>query len=156
MEKIKGFDNYFVTEEGKVWSVKRGIFLAGGEDEDGYLLVSLRQNGEQFTKYIHRIVAETFLPNPENLPVVHHKDNVKQNNCVENLMWCDVSYNTKEAYKAGVLNQKGEKNNACKYSDRQVVKIVEGYAGGSIAEYARSIDVEYSVVYSYLKRLRRS
>lgn len=156
MEKIEGFDHYFVTKDGKVWSNYSKKFLKQIEDKDGYLEVCLRSSDRQKNFRVHRLVAEAYLENPDQLPVVHHRDNDKQNNCVDNLKWCDVSYNTKEAYKIGALSQKGERNNSCKYPDKIVKKIVEGYTGGSIAEYARGLDVPYSVVYSYLKRLRRS
>lgn len=156
MEKIKNFENYLVTRDGQVWSNYSRKYLKQIPNKDGYLEVCLRNKEVQRNFRVHRLVAEAYLENPNKLPIVHHKDNDKQNNCVENLKWCDVSYNTKEAYKAGALSQKGEKNNACKYPDEVVRSIIDGYRGGSIAEYARSLGIEYSVVYSYLKRLRRS
>lgn len=60
---------------------------------DGYLFVCLRKNGEQKIKKIHRLVAEAFIPNPDNLPQVNHKDEDKTNNCSWNLEFCDQFYN---------------------------------------------------------------
>ena len=51
---------------------------------------------------VHRLVAEAFIPNPNNLPIINHKDGNKQNNCIDNLEWCDYSYNNKEAYRIGL------------------------------------------------------
>jgi len=156
MKRVAGFPNYAVTEDGKIWSDNRGRFLVGGKDKDGYRILVLCSNGKRSTKRVHRLVAEAFIPNPDNLPVLNHIDGDKTNNCVENLEWCDVSHNTKHAYKLGALCQKGEKNNGCKYNDLQVRSIREGYKGGSIAAYARELEMPYAVVYSYLKDLRRS
>ena len=64
------------------------------KDSTGYLVVSLRDNkGNTYRKKIHRLVAQAFLPNPDNLNVVNHKDENKLNNVVENLEWCTTSYN---------------------------------------------------------------
>ena len=59
----------------------------------GYLNVSLCRKGRKCRKLIHRLVAEAFIPNPDNFPCVNHKDENKQNNCVWNLEWCSYSYN---------------------------------------------------------------
>lgn len=71
----------------------------------GYLYVTL--NGKQLA--VHRLVAQAFLPNPNNLPQVNHKDGNKKNNCVDNLEWCSCSENMKHAFKNNLLNTKTEK-----------------------------------------------
>lgn len=58
-----------------------------------YYGVSLRKDGKYYNKSIHRLVAEAFLPNPDNLPCVNHKDENKLNNCVDNLEWCTYQHN---------------------------------------------------------------
>ena len=63
-------------------------------DKDGYLKVCLSKDGKHYVKSIHRLVAEAFIPNPDNLPVINHKNEDKQDNRVENLEWCTVQYNT--------------------------------------------------------------
>lgn len=101
------------------------------------------------------MVAETFLENLGELPCINHKDGDKQNNHISNLEWCGVSHNTKEAYRLGFLSQRGEKNNACKYSDELVKKIREEYPGGSIMKYAKTLGMNYGTVRSYIKQTRR-
>ena len=61
---------------------------------NGYYTVSLQLGKKRKLKYVHRLVAEAFLPNPNALPYVNHKDVNPKNNCVDNLEWCTPSYNT--------------------------------------------------------------
>lgn len=65
----------------------------GYEDKDGYLRAYLCKNNKIKTIGIHRLVAFMFIPNPLNLSQINHKDENKQNNCVNNLEWCDCKYN---------------------------------------------------------------
>lgn len=64
------------------------------EIRNGYYSVGLMKNGKRVHKRIHRLVAEAFISNPDNLPQVNHKDENKLNNEVSNLEWCDNTYNT--------------------------------------------------------------
>jgi len=73
-------------------------------DNLGYPTVCLCKNNHTKYKRVHRIVAETFILNPLNLPCVNHKDGNKTNNNVDNLEWCTHSYNTKHALKNGLIN----------------------------------------------------
>lgn len=61
--------------------------------KSGYLHVQLHKDGERKHYQVHRLVAQAFIPNPEGLPQVNHKDEDKTNNCVTNLEWCSVLYN---------------------------------------------------------------
>ena len=71
---------------------KEGI-LNARDNGKGYLRVRLWKDGKVEKCRINRLVAMAFIPNPDNLPEVNHKDEDKTNNCVENLEWCDSSYN---------------------------------------------------------------
>lgn len=92
---IEGFDNYQITDDGRVWNKKLNKYLKGSYHRDGYRKVSLRINNKKspVTKSVHRLVAEAFIPNPDNLPCVNHKDEDKTNNSVDNLEWCTYQYN---------------------------------------------------------------
>lgn len=59
----------------------------------GHLFVTLSKDGVSNNCYVHRLVAEAFLPNDDNLPIINHKDENPQNNRVDNLEWCDYQYN---------------------------------------------------------------
>ena len=107
---IKGFEGkYKISNLGRVYSIKNNIILKQGYDGKKYSTVSL-YNKKQFHFKIHRLVAEAFIPNPDNLPQINHIDGNKQNNCVDNLEWCTCSHNIKEAYRLGLMtpdNHKG-------------------------------------------------
>jgi len=103
-KNIKGYETcYQVSNYGRVKSFYRGEhFLKPVSNKSGYLIVTLWKNNHSKTFYVHRLVAEAFLPNPLNLPCVNHKSEVKTENFVENLEWCTKEYN--ESY--GTRNQR--------------------------------------------------
>ncbi len=69
------------------------IFTCNPNQPGGYVSTELQKDGHSKNVLVHRLVAQAFIPNPDNLPQVNHKDENKQNNCVENLEWCSNSYN---------------------------------------------------------------
>ena len=83
--------------------------LAMGTGKGGYLYVTLYKNAKAKRKYIHRLVAETFIISNNHLPCVNHIDGCKQNNIETNLEWCDYKENIAHAYKLG-LYKTGEKH----------------------------------------------
>lgn len=94
MKDIKGYEGlYAITSCGKVWSYKRKRFLKPFDNGLGYLKVFLFKDGEKKQYYLHRLVAEAYLDNPNNYPQVNHRDENKSNNCVNNLEFCTVEYN---------------------------------------------------------------
>ena len=94
MKDIKGYEGlYAITSCGKVWSYRRGRFLKSTFDSSGYLQVSLHKNGKRTCYKVHRLVAKAYLPNPENKPQINHKDENKTHNYINNLEWCDSTYN---------------------------------------------------------------
>lgn len=94
MKDIPGYEGlYAITEDGRVWSHKSNKFLAFYDNGHGYLYVGLRKDNKTKKYKVHRLVAETYLPNPDNLPIINHKDENKQNNKLDNLEWCSHTYN---------------------------------------------------------------
>lgn len=85
--------NYTITEEGTITNTKTGRVLTGTLARNDYPTVQLSLNGKVYSKMIHRLVAEYFCPNPNNYPLVHHKDEDKLNYRASNLEWVDNSIN---------------------------------------------------------------
>lgn len=91
--KIEGYENYEVRPNGEVVNTKTGKVLKPLKNTGGYLRVDLWKNGKKKRFYIHRLIAQAFIANPDNLPCVNHKDEDKTNNNMENLEWCTYEYN---------------------------------------------------------------
>ena len=81
--KDSKFDGYSVTDDGRIYSNKTQRFLKQFPNHKGYLQVCLTIDGKKKTKRVHRLVAESFIPNPTNKPQINHIDGNKQNNRVE-------------------------------------------------------------------------
>lgn len=96
MKRIKGFEGYSITTDGKVWSDKHQYFLTP-YDNHGYKMVRLYNGSVYKDVYVHRLVAETYIPNPDNLPEVDHIDANKENNAMSNLQWMTKENNIKKA-----------------------------------------------------------
>lgn len=117
MKYINGYDGlYSVTEKGEIFCHQKSVNVGSHKgidireekwlnqyNHEGYKRVYLSKNGVRSAKLVHRIVAESFIPNDNNLPCVNHKDGNKQNNNVDNLEWCTVKENAIHAYKNGLL-----------------------------------------------------
>ena len=93
MEVWKKINNlpYEVSNYGNVRNLSGKILKPAVKR--GYLTVNLYCNGQKQSKLIHRLVGETFIPNPDNLSQINHKNEIKSDNRVENLEWCDSKYN---------------------------------------------------------------
>lgn len=107
---IEGFDGlYKIDKFGNVLSTKNNIILKP-KISRGYLTVCLFNNGRRKYKFVHRLVAETYIQNPNGYNVVNHKDENKLNNHVDNLEWCTTEYNinygtrTKRALETNLKN----------------------------------------------------
>lgn len=91
--KIEGFENYEVSNLGKVRNIKSGKVLKPQLNRNGYLMHLLYENNKQKHLYLHRIIAIAFIDNPEEKPCVNHIDENKLNNDLSNLEWCTVKEN---------------------------------------------------------------
>lgn len=139
---LKGYENlYLISNYGTIKSVDKevknkngyrkikGKILKPKIDKYGYYKIGLTKNKKQKFHTIHRLVAETFISNPNNYPIINHKDGNKQNNHTSNLEWCDYKQNILHAYKIGLKTGKscrhiGNKNPNKKLDEKEVLNII--------------------------------
>ena len=135
MKDIKGYEGlYAITPEGEVWSYRSKKFLKPGVNNIGYLYVVLCKDNERKNYLIHRLVAMAYIPNTENLPEINHKDENKTNNCLQNLEWCDASYNTNY----GTRNERGS-------NSKKIPILQYDLYGNFIREWSSATDVGQEV-----------
>ena len=91
--EIIGFENYLIYNDGRVFGKKRNRFLKPGNNGKGYKYVILFKDGNRKSYNIHRLVAEHYIPNPENKRCVDHINRIRDDNRVENLRWATHSEN---------------------------------------------------------------
>lgn len=134
-KQIEGYGGrYEISNLGRLKSYaqnKNGKIQTGCPQKKGYLAVTLYdESGNRKTCKIHRLVAEAFLPNPENLLQINHKDENKENNRIDNLEWCDNTYN----HNYGSRNQRAGEKNRCHPSTS--LRICSVDRNGKIEEFA--------------------
>lgn len=106
-KRISSHQDYEVSDHGRIRRGER--YIAISMNAHGYEKANLGGNNEQCrTQIVHRLVAKTFLPNPEQHPVVHHKDANKINNHVSNLEWCSHSQNSRYAAETRFATKNGK------------------------------------------------
>lgn len=138
--EIYNHPDYIVSSLGRVRSYKRGkeLELRPGINSRGYLCVAL--DGKSVC--VHRLVAETFIENPDGYIEINHIDGDKTNNCVTNLEWCDRSHNLKHAYDNGLRNSVG----SIRATARPVEIVETGERFRSVSECARYLGVSMEQV----------
>lgn len=104
----------------------------------GYYTVSLSKNGKKRLYFVHRLVAEAFILNPDNLPIINHKDENKVNNYIDNLEWCDHLYNSNYGTRNKRLSETKTNNT---YNTKQVLCIETGIIYPSIREAERQTGI---------------
>lgn len=142
-KEIKGFNDYHISSDGKIRkhdkTIKKYI------KTDGYVQCTLYKSKDKtiYKKYIHRLVAEAFIPNPNNYPCVNHKNGIKTDNRVENLEWCTYSQNMTHAVATNLLRKRyGQENKLSK----EYVELDENY--NFIREFTGSREENKKLGYS--------
>lgn len=139
-KKIPNIDGYEASNIGRIKSINRVIPIINGRIKsktipecilkpillEGYPSVSIRVNGVVKLKKIHRLVAETFIENPDNLPQINHKDGNKLNNSIVNLEWCTPKHNIKHAIENNLITRKkGEEHYFSRLTKEDIINIRE-------------------------------
>lgn len=106
MKELKNHPGYFISEDGNFYN-SRGRQLKQFHRCRGYYGVKLRNR----TYYVHRLIAEAFIPNPDNLPQVNHIDKDRSNNSIDNLEWCSPQHNIEHSLAKSFIieNKNGER-----------------------------------------------
>lgn len=133
---IEGYSHYLISNEGRLKNTKRNKIHAINVDQDGYPHYMLCNNNKRKMITAHRLVAMAFIANPLNLPCVNHKDENKTNNCVDNLEWCTVKYNSNY----GTAKQRTATKNSKPIAQMKNGKIIAVYKNSREAESATGVD----------------
>lgn len=169
---IKGYEkNYEIDVDGNIRSLSSNKILKTGISKKGYKIVSLWRDGKGTTKYVHRLVAETFLPMKKDKKIINHKDGNKLNNNINNLEWVTYSENNKHAYDNKLktvsdLVRKSsrkmiiERNSKEKPRSIPIIQLDEDEniinEFSSIKEAASALKINRSTIYRYLKSDRKT
>lgn len=115
--------DYLITRDGKVFSIKSNKYISQFKNKGGYINVHIYVNGKEIKRGVHCMVAETYIPNPENKATVNHKDGNKENNWDWNLEWATQSENNIHAVNNGLRKPaSGEQVHFAVYNEKQVKK----------------------------------
>lgn len=147
MKQIDKAKNYYITEDGEVFS-KTGHKKSIRANRDGYMYAEFYENNKSTAYTIHRIVALAFIPNPENKPCVNHIDGDKSNNRVSNLEWVTYSENNYHAFATGLSKPRFGSDAANAVLDEDTVHVIcrmmqEGYRN---LEIVKELGVESYLV----------
>ena len=138
---IEGYEGYQISNFGRVKSFKRhqrGEILKPSLGKIGYLYINLRKNNETKHFYIHRLVAQAFVPNSFNKPCINHLNGIKTDNRIENLEWVTYGQNLTHAYDKGLRKSK--------LTSEQVIYIRENHNGLKQNELAELFHVDISLI----------
>lgn len=139
--KIKGFENYLIGNNGQVVSLRTMTTKMATSNHygKGYLYVDLYRNNKRKRVYIHRLVAEAFIPNINNKPYVNHKDGNPKNNNVDNLEWCTPLENVIHASKVINTMRQYKKANEKR---KKAVNMIDRFTGSLVATFSSIREAE--------------
>lgn len=144
---INNYNHHTITKDGVVTNQKTQNVKSIWKAKSGYYCVDISENGKSTKHYLHRLLAETFLPNPEDKRTVNHIDGDKTNNHLANLEWATDSENIQHAYNNS-LNYSSTK----KVSDSMLQQILDRFLGGeSFADIIKDYDVSATTISTYIQ-----
>lgn len=146
---------YKISSQGRLFGVKTGKIRKIHINKKGYCLVgvSFGSRSDKTTWKIHQLVAEAFIPNPNNYPIPNHKDGNKLNNFVDNLEWCTYKYNTQHAIKNGLISYDSVISKDRKLSDDDALYILNNYKPRHKKYGCRALSRKYNVDHTVIERI---
>ena len=141
------YDNYTIYENGEIYN-KYNKKMSVVNNGKNYLSLGLQlePKGKRVYKALHRLLAEAFIPNPNNYSDVNHIDGNRQNNCLTNLEWCTHGENIKHSYKLENRSAKGENNAKCLTNEKIVNEICKYLELGFKLSYIRDLGYNYNLI----------
>lgn len=144
LRQIPGYPHYKASEDGRIWSEYSRRFLKPSRQFDtGYVSVDLFEDGKRKRIAVHRLVAIAFLPNPNNYPVINHKNEIRDDNRASNLEWCTQKYNVNY----GSCIEKRKRNHV--YTPESLKRLQQA---GTRATMKQTVCVETGIVYESAKQ----
>ena len=161
-KNINNFEGYQVSNFGRIKNIRNLTILKPAMTYNGYEIVCLSKKSKTKKFRVNRLVAEAFIPNPSNYPIVNHKDGNKLNNNVNNLEWCTHSYNLIEAYRLKLRTSRIKSKKVKQMQNNKTIKIwnstseIEktlGYSSGDISQVCnKKRKSAYGYKWEYLEK----
>jgi len=155
--RVKSFDRYMKNKHG-TYTLKKGRILKNSIlKSTGYLRVSLSHEGKFISKQVHRLVAEAFIPNPNNYPIINHKDENILNPRADNLEWCTYKYNNNygnTAIKKSITHKINQKNSKKVYQYDLYGNFIKEWK--STREVARFFNIDNNTISRCCRNLKKS
>ena len=141
------YNNYYITKDGDIFN-KYKKKIKPVNNGKGYLIVGLSFEGKRIVKSVHRLLAEAFIKNPNNLSDVNHIDGDRRNNSLSNLEWISHGDNIKHSYLLKNRSALGIHNANCKTTEEDVIQICKYLEEGLKSSKIRDLGYNYNLVRS--------
>lgn len=157
---VKGYENYYlISNYGKLYIIKKKRLVIENKDRQGYVKITLYKNGKKKYSHIHKLVAEHFIPNPENKPLVLHRTPISKGgtNRADNLYWGTSSENAVDKIKDGNFYSALHKR-IIKYKPVNQYDLQHNFIKkwDSVHQISKQLDIERSSIYRNLRGGRKS